>query len=169
MNSFCITSFELISCWSQCAVTLEMIHNIIRMICSIFNSNAISLFVICGQLLVIYNKTIAQNLSEIVSNPSTNFNCNNAIWSILSQFKVLREVRRKLFYDYQFILIGNVFLSVLLIFSCSYYFIEFLGLTSVGIFCEVTVITQYIFRVWLICHTADRIHSSVSIIMREIK
>lgn len=107
-------------------------------------------------------------MSKIASNPTADFNYNNPIWSILSQFKVLWEIRRKLFFDYRFILMGNVLLSVLFIFSCSYFLIEFLGRTSVGIFCEVIVIVEFVFRFWLICHTADRIHSSVSIIMQDL-
>lgn len=140
-----------------------MIQNSIRLFCTIYNSMAMWLFVICGRLLVIYHRKITHDLIGILSKPRTiNIDNNETIWSTLNQFRVLREVHLKLFYDYRFILIGNVLLNLILIHSCSYYLIEFLDLTWVGVFWEVSVVIEFTFRFWLICHTADHIHSSVS-------
>lgn len=129
---------------------------------------ALWLFVFCGQLLVIYNRKIAQNLLDnILPRQKVISKENNkeiaAVWSILSEFKLLCDVRCRLFYDYRFILMGNVLLNVNFILSCSYYFIEFLDTGWVGIFWEVAGFIEFTFRLWLICHTADRIRSSVRI------
>jgi len=165
LNIFCATWLEFGDCWPLCDDLFGTIQNIIRLICTLFNSMALWLFVICGQLLVIYNRKIAQNLMDILPRQKVIRKESKeiiAIWSILSEFKLLFDVRGRLFHDYRFILMGNVLLNVNLILSCSYYFIEFLDTAWVGIFWEVSVVIEFISRFWLICHTADRIRSSVS-------
>jgi len=148
-----------------------IIQNIIRNFSTLHTSMGLWLFVICGELLVIYNRKIMQDLLK-ANQSSTPVTTNNEIktnvtWSILSQFKILHDVHRQLFYDYRFILMANVCCNVIFILTCSFYFIEYLDSTWVGIFWEIAVVIEFIFRFWLVCHTEDRIRTSVSGILQE--
>lgn len=163
--------YDLYDCWPNCSGSFLSFQNVIRLFCTLFSSMAVWLFVIFGQLFIIYNKKIAKYLLKIaISNSNQDEKeISRAAWAVLSQFNLLIEVHRRHFYDYRFILIGNILINFILILSCSFTFIKYLKFTWAGIFWEITAIVEFTLRFWLVCHTEDRIRSSVSIYLGALE
>lgn len=84
------------------------------------------------------------------------------LWFLLSHFLVLGQAKRHLFKKLQTILTTNCCLSVVNMLTCSYYTIEFMASPYwSGTWQDLSDVLEYTFRLWLICHIADQIRSSV--------
>lgn len=153
--SFC---WDLIETHQENWLSL-VIENAIRKFCSMFTLWSIWIFFYCGQLLVIYHKNISKELTQMVT---TGIREKENLWFLLSHFSVLGQAKRHLFKNLQMMLITNCFLSVVNMLTCSYYTIEFMASPYwIGTWWDLSDVLEFTFRLWLICHTADQIRSSV--------
>ena len=128
---------------------------------------AVWLFALCGHLLVLYHKKMTEELKELAKSKRI-YNRervdNDELWSFLSHFESLCEAKRQLFQDFRSMLIMNCCLSATNILACSYFTISlFSSTTYLMVTWDISDILEFTFRLWLICHTADRIRSSVSV------
>lgn len=138
---------------------------------TLFTLMALFLFVFCGQLLVVYHKKIVEKLKimiskEIIHRNPEDYSSSDEIWSILSHFRILCEAKRQLFRDFRSMLTMNCCLSVVNLVTCSYFAINrfFMSIQNywLVVVWDMSDTLEFTFRLWLICHTADRIRSSVS-------
>jgi hypothetical protein len=87
----------------------------------------------------------------------------------LGHFRILGEAKRQLFRDFRSMLMMNCCLSVVNIVTCSYFSINrfFVSIHNywVVVVWDMSDTLEFTFRLWLICHTADRIRSSVCYFM----
>lgn len=126
---------------------------------------ALFLFVLCGQLFIIFHKKTVEELKLLLNSKWVNYRSSDElIWSLLSHFRILREAKRQLFYDFRPMLMINCCLSVINILTCAYYSIDLFFFTSnywVIVMWDICDTLEFIFRLWLICHTVDHIRASV--------
>ncbi len=133
---------------------------------TMFTLMALFLFVLCGHLFVIFHKKTVEELKLLLNSKWVNYRSSDElIWSLLSHFRILCEAKRQLFYDFRPMLMMNCCLSVINILTCAYYsiycpffYIQLLGAIVVWDICDTL---EFIFRLWLICHTVDQIRASV--------
>lgn len=143
-----------------------VIENAIRKFCTMFTLWSVWLFFFCGQLFVVYHNKIAKELEKLVSihGIQDNVRAKEKIWSLLNHFRTICHAKRQLFSSFQFMLMVNLCLSVVNILTCLYYTIENISLIRwFGTLWDFSDSLEFTFRLWLICHTADRIRSSVPI------
>ncbi len=131
---------------------------------------AVWLFALCGHLLVLYHKQMAEELKGLAnSNRIRNRERvdNDELWSFLSHFESLCEAKRQLFKDFRSMLIMNCCLSATNILACSYFSINLILSSTAYLMVtwDISDILEFTFRLWLICHTADIIRSSVSVLL----
>lgn len=128
---------------------------------------AVWMFVLCGHLLVIYHKKMAHELKELANTIRIHDHDrydNDELWRLLNHFRTLCEAKRHLFHDFRSMLIINCCLSGTNILACSYYSISlFFTNSSMMMIWNISDTLEFIFRLWLICHTADKIRSSVRV------
>ena len=135
--------------------------------CQTFTLTALLLFVLCGQLLIAYHQRTVKELEhccKMIERQRPNQTMEE-VWLILSQFRSLIEVRRHLYKDFRFILLANICLSFVTIFSCAYYALYFMWSPHKNKYFlhmwNTFDIAESLIRFWLICHINDCIHSSV--------
>lgn len=124
------------------------------------------LFILCGHIFVVYHEKMVENLSLMRVRDREHY-YNDELWSLLSHFAILCEAKRHLFHDFRSMLIMNCCLSTTNILACSYYAITlyFSGTSLLMVGWDISDTLEFTFRLWLICHTADRIRSSVSVLL----
>ncbi len=144
----------------------DAIENCIRVACQIFTLAALLLFVICGQVLVAYHQSITKQLEDYqhIHHPRT----MEHLWFILSQFRPLIEIRRRLYRDFRYILLANVCLSLVTILAAAYFVLHYMTSSQESrisrfliIFWDGADVLESFTRLWLVCHINDKIHSSV--------
>ena len=131
---------------------------------TMFTLMALFLFVLCGQLLIVYHKTIVNELGLLLYSKRVQLEHHSEdIWFLLSQFRIVCVAKRQLFHDFRSMLMMNCFLSVVNIITCSYYVINNFFTTNnwAVVTWDICDTLEFIFRLWLICHTTDEIRSTV--------
>ncbi len=147
---------------------MDAVQNSIRIACQVFTLAALLLFVICGEVLVVYHRSITKHLEDYNGPIRPN---KEQLWRIVSLFRPLIEVRHRLYQDFRFILLANICLSLVTILSSTYYILHHilwqlrsqerhLSRYLVTLWDGGDIIESFT-RLWLICHINDRIHSSV--------
>jgi len=151
-----------------------IIEIVILKFTTLFTLMALFLFVFCGQLLVVYHRKIMEKLKIMISKEMIDQNLednysSDELWSILSHFRILCEAKRQLFRDFRSMLLMNCCLSVVNLVTCSYFAINrfFMSIQNywLVVVWDISDALEFTFRLWLICHTADRIRSSVRVFM----
>lgn len=127
---------------------------------------AVWLFALCGQLVELFYQETIRTLGAEAAVSEIHATAKRRrlekMWITLSQLRDLAEANRRLHRDFRSMLMANCCLSVVTVIASAYYFIEYF--TSE--YWIVTVwdgsdVLEFCLRLWLICHTADCIRSSV--------
>lgn len=127
------------------------------------------IYTIFGQLLIVYFTKTASNLKKIIKDNAENDpNKTSAIVQqtvvVLRSLKSLYLATAMLYRSLSFLLLANCFISVIIMFTSSYYAIEFLenrNTILVGSWDAIDVIDSFV-RFWLVCHVSDRVRKTVS-------
>ncbi len=139
--------------------------------CQIVTLTALLLFVLCGQVLVAYHQ---RAINQLEIDKLIRFHQSprvmEDVWLVLSQFRPLIEVRRRLYMDFRPMLLANICLSLVTILSSAYFALYFVWssypnkyLSHIWDFGD---IAEAFIRLWLICHINDCIHYSVYITIK---
>lgn len=135
---------------------IDTVQNAIRIVTQMFTLMALWLFVLCGQLLTTYYKTAAQKIGRL------NRIEGAACWGILSQYRQLIKTCQALHRDFRFILLANCWLSIVTVLTSSFFALEYMKSNHwIVTLWDGSDILESSFRLWLACHTSDRIRSSV--------
>lgn len=135
---------------------------------TMFTLIALLLFILCGQLLIVYHRKIAEELTQLISKEinqnSEDYYFDDELWSILSHFQILCEAKKQLFRNFRSMLMMNCCLSVVNVVTCSYFAINhiFISLFWIVVMWDISDIVEFTFRLWLVGHITDQIRSSVS-------
>ena len=150
-----------------------LLEMIVLKFSTMYTLMALFLFVLCGQLFVIYHLKIIEDLrlllnSKVIHHDSER-SSDELIWSLLSHLRILCEAKRQLFRDFRPILMMNYCLSVVNILTCSYYSINHFFTSNywVVVMWDICDTLEFIFRLWVLCHTADQIRSSVCVDLKS--
>ncbi len=129
------------------------------------------IFVVCGELVVLYFKRIESNLEQLnlsAQNMGGYFDKpanHQQTFAILLSLKQLYFAADLLHLRFGIMLISNCILCFVTMLTSSYYVIEYMLDKFVVVTCwDGSDVLDSFIRFWLICHTADRMRGAVRVI-----
>lgn len=156
-------------------VTIDVIQNTIMYFRIWFTALPIWLFVICGQLLVLYYDRIIFNLKSLLDSSMVNNTNTKKIDSLIvvqQALEILEPLKRLssaidlLHRRLSNMLLVNCFHSTIFMLSCSYFFIEYSVKKLIMATCWTSfLVIEHFFLFCLVCYAADGLQGAVSIVV----
>ena len=143
---------------------LDMIQNIVRILCTLYSCAAVWLFVLCSRLLDLHCQKIISKLAiDLAENPGESNGVR--MWPNLKGFRLLVEANRTLHREFRAILVSNCFFSAITFLTSSSVIIDCFNLGTdywIITIWDASDVLESILRLLLVCCSSDLIRSSVS-------
>ena len=146
---------------------LDTIENLIRIFCRLFTATSVFIFAILTQLVDIYSETISNLVETDTYNIVNIFDEHKKLQSKVAHYARNLETLNYLVQDlkncFEWPLIVNYFLSIVMMITSSYYTVEFIHdkIVVVSLW-EIIDVVQFFVRFCLICTAVDNLCKLVS-------